>query len=194
MPDAKEIIEALGLIPHPEGGYFRETYRSGATPMGSKGATDPAGAIVPTSRTPPERNLLTSIYWLVDRHSPVGFWCNNLSDHVHYHQGGSALTYQIIHPDGRLETQRLGPDPRRGDVLQLIVKGGCWKAAHLREGDYCLIGEAVAPGFDFRDFHYGSAEELSRSFPALFSANAELWAYVKPDLRRNFEDYYPSQG
>ncbi|AUX24070.1 hypothetical protein SOCEGT47_046030 [Sorangium cellulosum] len=194
MRDARELIESLGLIPHPEGGYFREVFRSGSTPMTTNGLTDPAGSVVQTDRAPPERNVLTSIYWLLDRSRPVGYWCMNLSDHVHYYHAGAALTYSVIHPDGRLETQRLGPDLRRGDVMQFVVRGGCWKASHLEEGDYCLIGEAVAPGFDFRDFHWGVTEELVRAFPGVFASNRRLLDYVKPDARRNFEDYYERQG
>jgi uncharacterized protein len=194
MIDPKELIASLGLIPHPEGGHFREVYRSGAPPMRSKGETDAEGALLRTEREPPERNVLTSIYWMVDRASPIGFWCNNASAHVHYHHAGAALTYHVIHPDGRLETQRLGPDPRRGDVLQFVVEGGCWKAAHLAEGDYCLLGEAVAPGFDFRDFRWGTEDELTRAFPALFAARPALLAYLKPDTRRNFDDYYDERS
>ncbi len=194
MIDARDLIQSLGLIPHPEGGYFREVYRSGAPPMASKGLTDPAGSLIATERTPAERNVITSIYWLLDRSMSVGYWCKNLSDHVHYYHAGATLTYFIIHPDGRLETQRLGPDLRGGDAMQIAVKGGCWKASHLREGEYCLIGEAVAPGFDFRDFCWGSAEELARAFPSILTTQKHLLDYVKPDLRRNFEDYYTQRG
>jgi hypothetical protein len=72
----QQLVDKLGLIPHPEGGFFREVYRSGAEPMASKGETDPAGAtLAATGRTPPERNVMTSIYWLLNRESPVGWWC-----------------------------------------------------------------------------------------------------------------------
>lgn len=58
----------------------------------------------------------------------------------------------MVHPDGRFETQRVGPDVANGDVLQFEVKGGCLKASSIGEAEYTLIGEAVAPGFDFKDF------------------------------------------
>jgi len=77
----QQLVDQLGLIPHPEGGFFREVYRSGAQPMASKGETDPAGATFATAdRTPPERNVMTSIYWLLNRESPVGWWCRWVPD------------------------------------------------------------------------------------------------------------------
>jgi hypothetical protein len=78
-----------------------------------------------------------------------------MSDHIHYYHAGSGITYYVVHPDGRFEKQRCGPDVANGDVLQFEVKGGCWKASSIGDGDFTLIGEAVAPGFDFRDFRYG---------------------------------------
>lgn len=190
--DKSALIEALGLVPHPEGGYFREVYRSGAEPMRSRGGTDQEGTLMHTEREPPERNIMTSIYWLLDRQSPVGYWCNNASDHVHYFHAGAALTYFVLHPDGHLERQVLGSRLDRGEVLQLVVKGGCWKAVHLEQGEYGLIGEAVAPGFDFRDFQWGTREELTRAFPRIFESQPELLRFFKPEVRRDFDAYYES--
>jgi predicted cupin superfamily sugar epimerase len=188
--DKSALIGALGLVPHPEGGYFREVYRSGAEPMRSRGETDPGGALMPTGRVPPERNVMTSIFWMLDRQSPQGYWCNNASDHVHYFHAGAALTYFVITPDGGFERHLLGPRPNKGEVLQLVVRGGCWKAVHLEQGEFGLIGEAVAPGFDFRDFRWGTREELTRSFPRLFEAQPDLLRFFKPEARRDFDAYY----
>jgi predicted cupin superfamily sugar epimerase len=184
------LIEALGLLPHPEGGYFREIYRSGAEPMRSRGATDRAGTLMHTGREPPERNVMTSIYWMLDRQFPLGYWCNNASDHVHYFHAGEALTYFVLSPGGRLERHVLGPRLDQGHVLQLVVEGGCWKAVHLEQGEYGLIGEAVAPGFDFHDFRWGTREELTREFPRAFEAHPELLRFFKPEARRDFDAYY----
>ena len=70
-----------------------------------------------------------------------------------------------MHPDGRLETVLLGPDPSKGHRLQLAVTGGTWKASSLEEGDYGLISEAVAPGFEYTDMTLGRREELLKLFP-----------------------------
>ncbi|KAK3242695.1 hypothetical protein CYMTET_47626 [Cymbomonas tetramitiformis] len=188
LTSQKKIISELNLIPHPEGGFFREIYRSGAEPMTSMGGTDLKGELMSTNRTPSERNVMTSIHWLLNDDSPNGWWCSNMSDHVHYYQAGVGMTYFIVHPDGRFETQRVGPNIEDGDVLQFVVKGGCLKACHKAPGDFVLIGEAVAPGFDFADFRWVTGEELANKVtPDVFEA---VRIYVKPDLRRNFEDYY----
>lgn len=69
---AKEAAQLLGLLPHPEGGFFKETYRSGATPGGSKGLTDEGGVLMETSREPsPKRNVLTSIFYMSVRPARV---------------------------------------------------------------------------------------------------------------------------
>jgi hypothetical protein len=73
--DPSVLVDKLNLIPHPEGGFFREVYRSGSTPMASKGATDETGTVMTTGRDPPPRNVMTSIYWLLNQDSPNGWWC-----------------------------------------------------------------------------------------------------------------------
>jgi uncharacterized protein len=158
--------------------------------MDSEGLTDPAGALIDTDREPSERNVLTSIYWMLDAQNPVGFWCLNASDHVHYYHEGAALTYFIVPPDGRLVTQRLGPDVERGDVLQLVVEGGWWKAAELVHGDYCLIGEAVAPGFDFRDLRWATSQDLCAAHQDLFESKPALRRYFRRDAHPNLAEYY----
>jgi predicted cupin superfamily sugar epimerase len=76
---------------------------------------------------------MTSIYYLLTREGPIGHFHRNRSDIVHYFQLGDPIEYTLIHPDGALETVTMGPDPRRGQVLQLTVPGGIWKASRLRK-------------------------------------------------------------
>ena len=76
------------------------------------------------------------------------------------------VTYHLIHPDGQAESLVLGPDIAGGQQLQLAVKGGTWKASHLERGDYGLISEAVAPGFDYADMTLGKEQQLVEEFPA----------------------------
>jgi uncharacterized protein len=185
------IIRSLGLIPHPEGGYFRETYRSGAAPMASKGSTDPSGSLISPRDKRGSRNLLTSIYWMPTRESPIAWWCNNLSDHIHYYHLGDPLTYHLLDEDGRYTRHVLGPDLDRGQLLQLVVPSNCWKAAELEAGEFTLLAEAVAPGFDFGDFSWVTAERLQQRM----GENARtppyaLSRWLKPDQSRDFERYY----
>lgn len=162
-------IQHLNLIKHPEGGYFREIFRSGATSMASKGATDRNGTLVSSDRQAfPEddgkRNDLTSIYWMAVKENLL-LLCRNESDHIHYFLKGAPFQYWITNPKtGETETLILGPDLANGHVLQIPVKGGYWKCGRLLdddEFDFALIAEAVGPGFDFRDFRLISKDEFS---------------------------------
>jgi predicted cupin superfamily sugar epimerase len=197
----KELVELMGLIPHPEGGFFLETHRSGSVPMSSMGQTDLDGSaesdlVVMTDasrnktrqdRRPDNdgrRNALTSIFWVPTTQSPMFFLAINLnlSDRVHYYQGGIPFEYMLVdrNEQNKFTLQRviLGPDIMNGHKLQVPVKGGTWKCGRLLLGEsasdkaaaeskygcnYCIIGEAVAPGFDFYDFSWVTAGDLKQS-------------------------------
>ena len=146
----EQIIEALGLEPHPsEGGYFRRTYESELTVMNGT------------------RLMMTSIYYMLTRDRPHGHMHRNKSDIMHYYHCGSSLRYLIISPDGDLQEVRLGQNLAAGERLQLLVRGGDWKISVLEEGDYALISEAVSPGFDFADNDLATPEIVDRLFPDL---------------------------
>jgi predicted cupin superfamily sugar epimerase len=168
-----EIVEQLGLIPHPEGGFFLETHRSGSVPMTSRGGTDlqspSAEQLVTTvgresnrQDQDPRRNALTSIYWLPTKASPLLLLCVNRSDHVHYYHGGKPFEYLLFLPNHDTSVRRviLGPDLSAGHQLQVCVQGGTYKCGRLLRDaypqqlpyDYSLVGEAVGPGFDVADF------------------------------------------
>jgi len=111
------------------------------------------------------RYTMTSIHYLLTDDSPIGHWHRNESDIVHFHHLGGPVHYYMLHPDGRLETAVLGPDLAAGQRLQLTVQGGVWKASHLPAGEYGLISEAVAPGFDYADMALGARADLLAQFP-----------------------------
>ena len=169
---ASNVVAGLGLVPHPEGGFFLETFRSGCAPMstmGQSGYSCDSKDLVTTSRSSrpdgkAERNCMTSIYWMPTLASPRLWLAVNSSDHVHYYHGGAPFEYILVE-DGLLRRVVLGPDFSKGQRMQVAVKGGTWKAGRLctlKSGgaDYCLIGEAVAPGFDFHDFSWISADKV----------------------------------
>ena len=110
---------------------------------------------------------MTSIFYLLTTDGPIGHFHRNRSDIVHYFHLGDPIEYVLIHPDGRLETVEMGPDPTRGQRLQLTVAGGVWKASRLTEGPagYGLISEAVTPGFDYADMTLGRTSDLIARFP-----------------------------
>ena len=185
----EDFISRLGMIPHPEGGFFVETYRSGSAPMTSKGLTDPAGDVMATDRGPtPERNVMTSIYYMLTAESDHQWWANNMSDHVHYHHAGGTFIYNLVLPDGSYVERRLGTNVAAGDQPQVVVRGGSFKSVRLEEGaEFGIIGEGVAPGFDFRDFKFVTREELEKLNPEAFAKHADL---IKPDPEDTFDQYY----
>ena len=193
---AAELVDTLGLVPHPEGGFFLETWRAGAEPMTTMGQTalDATRGLVVTDdrseRRPdgdPRRNALTSIFWVPTVACPRLPLAINRSDHVHYWQGGAAFEYTLFDPATKaLSRVVLGPDLRAGQKLQVPVRGGVWKCGRLLAAagpgasDCCIIGEAVGPGFDFHDFTWAT--------PAMIAAActpeqaAELAGYVHGDI------------
>ncbi|MCI5223062.1 MAG: cupin domain-containing protein [Candidatus Electrothrix sp. AR4] len=159
----EKIINLLGLEPHPaEGGYFRRTYESDLRCDTENGS----------------RMLLTSIYYLLTKDSPVGCLCRNKSDIIHYHQLGVSIKYIIVSPDGVLSEKILGPNIKNGEMLQLLVPGGWWKASYLYEGEYALISEAVSPGFEYADNEIATDDLVQRKFSDIKSV---LDAYIKRD-------------
>ncbi|CAI8878276.1 conserved hypothetical protein [Pseudomonas sp. IT-232MI5] len=118
---AGDIIRTLDLQPHLEGGYFRRTYQ--------------ADHRDPLETTSGQRYLMTSIYYLLDQQSPVGQFHFNRSDILHYFHLGDAIEYSLIHADGSLQTLVMGTDIQAGQLLQLNVPGGLWKASRLLEGE-----------------------------------------------------------
>ncbi len=158
----QDLIQKLALVEHREGGYFAETYRS--------------SEIIKTDRSLRDRNIITSIYYLLTDDRPIGYFHRNQSHIIHYFHGGSSLTYLLLFPNGNLEKIKLGFNLDRGEVLQLIVPGGCWKATILESGEYGLLGEAVAPGFEYRDSELGTINYFQEHFSDLWD---ELKNYVK---------------
>lgn len=144
---ASALIEKLQLEKHPaEGGYFRRTYESVTRCVNAEGA---------------ERHAMTSIFYLLTDDAPEGAWHKNTSDIMHYCHGGGVIEYRVIMPDGQLKQLHLGLDVMRGQTFQLYVPGGAWKQSRLIEGPWCLLSEAVSPGFDFADHLVANAVQVA---------------------------------
>lgn len=139
--NAADLIQRLGLLPHPEGGHFRETFRS--------------TRMVDTPRGP--RPALTSIYFLLAE-GEVSRWHAVESDETWYlHEGGPLDLFLAPPGVDRLEVVRLGP-VAAGGVPSFTVPAGWWQAAKPA-GAFALVGCAVGPGFVFADFRMASAHE-----------------------------------
>ena len=155
MKDATYWRATLGLEPHPDGGYYRETYRSNAwLPQGSL----PEGFSGP-------RQASTAIYFLLD-----GRGFNHMhrlkSDEMWHFYTGSSLTIHIILEDGANSQIRLGPETEAGQAFQRVVPAGCWFGATVDDPEsFSLVGCTVAPGFDFEDFEMGNRGHLLARYP-----------------------------
>ncbi len=147
-PDVTRLIEMLGLSPHPEGGFFRETWRS---PLALGGL--PHGA---------PRSASTAIYFLLPERG-ISALHRVASDEVWHHYDGDPVELHLL--EGRVHRAvMLGRDFARGQRPQVVVPAGTWQAATTPRG-WALCGCTVAPGFDFGDFEMPSREEMLRLLP-----------------------------
>lgn len=164
MTEAQDWIEGLQLRPHPEGGYFRETYRSAETI---------ARQHLPT-RFSGDRSFSTAIYFLLqgDDFSALH---RIKQDEVWHFYAGSTLVIYVIEPGGTLSLLRLGRNVRAGEMLQAVVPAGCVFGARLQDPhSYALVGCTVAPGFDFADFEMTTRQELVSLYPQHQALIAQL--------------------
>jgi uncharacterized protein len=155
--DVEAIIQKLGLKPHPaEGGFYRETYRSGERL--------PAAAL--PARYGADRAFSTAIYYLL---TPDGFSAMHRlqSDEIFHFHAGDPVTMLQLHPDGQGRTVILGPDVLAGQQPQVIVPRGVWQGLILNDGGtFALLGTTVAPAFEFADFELGVHDLLLQEYPA----------------------------
>ena len=156
MNSAKSLIKKYDLKKHPEGGYFKEVYRSSeiiprqALPSRFKGA----------------RSFSTSIYYLLPS-GAVSRLHRIASDEIWHFYLGGPLKFIQISPEGIMDTVILGQDIVVGQTLQHVVPAGWWFGARPATRSYSFVGCTVAPGFDFKDFELADIAALSRRFPHL---------------------------
>ncbi len=150
MNTAQQLIERLCLRPHPEGGYYRETYRSsesieqGALPSRYNGA----------------RSFGTAVYYLLTAETFSAIHRVKSDEVWHFYCGDPVEILQLL-PNGSGLLIRLGSDVEGGMQPQAVVPRGTWQGTRLVQGgEYALLGTTVAPGFDFADFRLGFRDEL----------------------------------
>lgn len=155
-PDSAQYwIDHLRLSPHPEGGFYRQTYRSELT-IGQAG--------LPAS-FPGDRRAATAIYFLLAGENFSGFH-RLRSDEVWHFYAGEPLALHVINPQGQYSSILLGRDPEAGNAFQAVVPAGNWFASHVADWkSWALVGCTVAPGFDFKDFELAKREELAHAYP-----------------------------
>jgi len=136
--NAKQYIDQLHMLPHPEGGYFKEIFRSNNSIQftGFEG----------------ERSLSTSIFFLLEKGQTSALH-RIKSDEIWYFHDGQTLEIIELDSEGKEQITLLGKNILSGEVLQHVVPAGTWFGARLAaDSEFCLAGCQVSPGFDFKDF------------------------------------------
>lgn len=135
---AQEYVSKLEMLPHPEGGFYKECFRS----KQSIQFPDFEG----------ERSVSTSIYFLLEK-GQTSTLHRIKSDEIWYFHDGQTLEIIELDEQGNEKITLLGKNLMSGEVLQHVVPAGIWFGARLApNSEFCLVGCQVSPGFDFRDF------------------------------------------
>jgi predicted cupin superfamily sugar epimerase len=170
LPELKELIAKLDLAPHPEGGFYKETFRSEGYVKKDSLSEVYSG----------ERNYVTCIYFLITSESFSAFHKIHQSEIWNFYLGAS-ITIHLISPEGEYSKVILGNDILNGEVPHYVVKGEWWFAVTVnKENSYALTGCTVAPGFDFNDFVLPSRQELINLFPHL---SEKIVPLTRPEIR-----------
>ena len=155
MITAQQLVKQYGLQPHPEGGWYKETYRSNEY--------IPANAL--PSRFRGDRAFSTAIYFLLEHNDFSAFHRIKSDECWHFYAGDPLLIY-VIRDDGELDIIQLGSDITKGQLFQYVVPENCWFASRpASDSTFCFVGCTVSPGFDFKDFELGDVNTLSTSYP-----------------------------
>ena len=159
---AQYWIDHLNLKPHPEGGYYQETYRcqESLTADNLPGRFDRAHC------------FSTAIYYLLDAPNFSAFHRIKQDELWHYYAGNSGLTIHIIKTNGTTKGEyhklSIGNDSSQGQAFQHVVEAGDWFAASVDDPDgFALVGCTVAPGFEFTDFELAEKQALLDQYPNL---------------------------
>ncbi|MFH0799772.1 MAG: cupin domain-containing protein [Pseudomonadota bacterium] len=143
---AKEIAKSLDLKPHPEGGYYRETYRSGGKFGG--------------------RSCSTAIYFMLVPESFSALHRIDSDELWHFYAGDPITIVQILDEGSVIKTV-IGSNFANGQVPQYVMPAGDWFGSYLNEGgSWALVGCTVSPGFEFSKFELGNRETLLKKFPS----------------------------
>ena len=140
----QKIVEALGLRPHPEGGFFSETYRH--------------------ERAIGDRSLCTAIYHLLTAESPSRMHRVASDEIWHFYSGDELEMLQL--GEDCAQVVAIGGDVAAGQRPQVVVPAGVWQGARVKPGgSYALVGATVSPGFDYDDFEIGDRDTLVAAYP-----------------------------
>jgi uncharacterized protein len=164
MMTSPQLIEEYSLQPHPEGGWYKETYR----------AKETISAVSLPERFGGNRSFSTAIYFLLEQGNFSAFHKIKSDECWHFYAGDTLHVY-VLHDDGTMEIIKLGSNILHGEVFQYVVPANCWFASRPAPGSaFCFVGCTVAPGFDFVDFEMAKADELIALYPQYAAILTEL--------------------
>ncbi len=153
--NAPHFIKLLQLQPHPEGGYFKESYR----------ASEKIAPEALPRRFTGDRSFCTAIYYLLQQGDRSVFHRMRSDECWHFYEGGTLIIH-VIENDGNYYNIKLGKDLDAGETFQFVVPANTWFASEPAAGSsFSLAGCTVAPGFDFADFEIAEKETLLSTFP-----------------------------
>lgn len=151
MENAKQIIEHLQMLPHPEGGYYKETYRTTETLLTKSGET---------------RNIGTAIYYLLENEDKSHFHRLG-SDELWFFHLGIPIEIFCIEAN-EVVIKLLGNDLANGAKPQWLIPANTWFAAKVQNSSgFALVSCTVSPGFDFKDFEMAERSVLLNQFPEM---------------------------
>jgi hypothetical protein len=155
MHTVQSLVQQFNMLPHPEGGYYKETYRSLETIQHEALPIRFGG----------NRYFSTAIYFLLEQGNFSAFHKIKSDECWHFYAGQSLLVY-VLQPNGNLSIIRVGNNLEAGDTFQYVVPANCWFASEpAPESDFSFVGCTVAPSFDFADFELVKASNLIKEFP-----------------------------
>ena len=164
MSITDQLIQKYNLESHPEGGWYKQTYKSGEQ--------IPADAL--PGRFDAPRSFSSAIFFLLEQGDFSSFHRIKSDESWHFYAGDPLLIY-IIDQNGELNLISLGNDFKEGQSFQYMVPANCWFASRPAPGsEYCFVGCTVSPGFEFEDFELASAAELAAIYPTHKKIIAQL--------------------
>jgi predicted cupin superfamily sugar epimerase len=164
MSITSQLIQKYNLEPHPEGGWYKQTYKS----------NEQIAADALPERFGANRNFSTAIYFLLERGNFSAFHRIKSDECWHFYAGDALLIY-IIEQNGELKIISLGNDFEKGQSFQYVVPANCWFATRPASGsEYYFVGCTVSPGFEFEDFELADVTELLVMYPQHKSIIKEL--------------------
>ncbi len=153
MNGSRYWIESLDLRPHPEGGHYRETYRS----------VERLHPSALPARFDGDRSFATSIYFLLET-GQISAFHRIASDEIWCFHTGAPIRIEQLNADGSRTSTLLGPQAEQ--VFQCVIPAGTWFGAYVEaDRGYSLVTCVVSPGFDFADFELADREKLARTYP-----------------------------